>query len=288
MKKVLRSPVVTGLMFLAAIALLVTGSFGTTQAALQYRSQDHESTYVLKHIGVALLENEGQIAHRTYGDKAESGFTDVQNGSITLNELNNDKQVKIGKQYPCIIQAENTGTIDQYVRVIIRKYWVKTASDPGGQGYFKTDGKIVNGEKVADPAVIGVTKITDDIYDPDYILLNVNKGDSTNTYDSTAWYKDESFSKECDVYYYKGILEPEKTTAPLFNYLAISNEISKYKMVNVSTDGYTTIYTYAFDGYGFVIEAEVDAIQTHHARAAMISAWGTSAEVMNQIGIPTE
>ena len=57
MKKFLRSPVVTGLMFLVAIALLVTGSFGTTQAALQYRSQDHESTYVLKHIGVALLEN---------------------------------------------------------------------------------------------------------------------------------------------------------------------------------------------------------------------------------------
>ena len=294
MKKFLRSPVVTGLMFLVAIALLVTGSFGTTQAALQYRSQDHESTYVLKHIGVALLENGGQIAHRTYGDKAESGFTDVQNGSIVLNNLQSendpepDKQVKIGKKYPCIIQAENTGSIDQYVRVIIRKYWVKTASNPGGQGYFKTDGKIVNGEKEADPAVISFTKITDDIYNPDYILLTADKGDNRNTYNTTNWYKDESFSQECDVYYYKGILKEKETTESLFNYLAISNEISKYKMVNVTTEGSTTTYTYAFDGYGFVIEAEVDAIQTHHARAAMISAWGTSADVMNKIGIPTE
>ena len=275
MKKFFRSPVVTGLLFLAAIALLVTGSFGTTRAALQIISQDHESTYVLKHIGVTLRENGIPIAYRNYGSKVESGFTEQQNGNIILDNLGSDKQVKIGKQYPCVITAQNTGTIDQYVRVIIRKYWVNNVSDPGGKGWFKFNSTTQ-------------TKITDDIYDPDYILLNFNEGDSTNTYNTTDWYKDNSFSKECDVYYYKGILEPDKATSPLSNYLAISNEISKYKAVNVSTDGNTTIYTYAFDGYGFVIEAEVDAIQTHHARAAMTSAWGTSADVLNQIGIPSE
>ena len=275
MKKFLRSPVVTGLMFLLAIALLVTGSIGSTQAALQIRSQNHISTYALKHIGVTLRENGKRIAFRNYGSQAASGFTEQQNGNIVLSNLGSDKEVKVGKQYPCAITAQNTGTIDQYVRVTIRKYWVKDVSDPGGKGWFKFN----SGSQ---------TKITDDIYNPDYILLTSNAGDITSTYNTTNWYRDDSFSKECDVYYHKGILKPNETTEPLFNYLAISNEISKYKTVNVSTDGNTTIYTYAFDGYGFVVEAEVDAVQTHHARAAMISAWGTSADVMNQIGIPTE
>ena len=277
MKKFLRSPVVTGLMFLIALALLVTGSIGTTQAALQIRSENHVSTYALKHIGVTLRENGNAIAYRNYGSKAASGFTEVQNGNIVLSNLGSDKQVKVGKQYPCAITAQNTGTIDQYVRVTIRKYWVKDVGDPGGKGWFKFN----SGSQ---------TKITDDIYNPAYILLNVNAGDAINNYNETNWYRGDSPSKECEVYYYKGILKPNETTAPLFNYLAISNDISMYKdkIVKVTTEGNTTIYTYAFDGYGFVIEAEVDAVQTHHARAAMISAWGTDVNVMNQIGLPNE
>lgn len=279
MKKILKSPVVTGLMFLMALALLVTGSIGTTQAALQIRSQDHVSTYALRHIGVTLRENGNAIAYRNYGSKAASGFTEVQNGNIVLNNLKSetgeDEEVRIGKQYSCAITAQNTGTIDQYVRVTIRKYWVKDVSNPGGKGWFKFN----SGTQ---------TKITDDIFNPDYIILSANKGDVTNTYNTADWYCGDTPSKECQVFYYKGILKPNETTTPLFNYLAISNEISKYKLENVSTDGNTTIYTYAFDGYGFVIEAEVDAVQTHHARAAMTSAWGTNIAVMNQIGLPTE
>ena len=270
MKKILRSPVITGLLFLLAAVLLFAGTVGGTQAALSVKSKNYYSAFNLEHIGVTLYENGKAIAYRNYGSKAASGFTEKQDGNLVLNNLGDDKEVKIGKQYPCAITTQNTGTIDQYVRVTIRKYWVKDVSDPGGKGWFKFNKNTQ-------------TKITDDIFDPDYIVLSY-KGDEYNT---ANWYRDDiaPFSKECDVYYYKGVVSPKGTTAPLFDSLSISNEISKYKMANVSTDGNTTIYTYAFDGYGFVIEAEVDAVQTHHAWTAMTSAWGTSADIMTGIGI---
>ena len=53
-------------------------------------------------------------------------------------------------------------------------------------------------------------------------------------------------------------------------------------------EGKKTVYTYAYDGYGFVVRAEVDAVQTHHAKAAMTSAWGTSSAVMTAMGVPSE
>ena len=270
MKKIFRSRVMTGFLFLLAAVLLFAGTLGTTQAALTIRSNDYLSAFDLDHIGVRLLENGKEIAFRTYGSTAASGFTEKQNGNIILDNLGSDAEVKIGKQYPCAITTQNTGTIDQYVRVTIRKYWVKDVSDPGGKGWFKFDSKTN-------------TKITDDVYNPDYILLSY-KG---NDYNDANWYKDDSFSRECEVYYYKGTVAPDGLTAPLFDSLAIDNQITAYKLANVQSDGKTTIWTYAFDGYGFVIEAEVDAVQTHHARAAITSAWGTSAAIMNQIGVPT-
>ena len=50
-----------------------------------------------------------------------------------------------------------------------------------------------------------------------------------------------------------------------------------------------TTYTYAYDGYGFVVQAETDAVQTHHARAAIRSAWGLQSDAMaSQMKIPAE
>ena len=43
MKKIRRSPVVTGLLFLMAVVLLFAGSVGGTQAALQVFSDDYYS-----------------------------------------------------------------------------------------------------------------------------------------------------------------------------------------------------------------------------------------------------
>ena len=37
--------------------------------------------------------------------------------------------------------------------------------------------------------------------------------------------------------------------------------------------------TYDYDGASFVVEAEVDAVQTHNAQSAIKSAWGVDVEV---------
>ena len=39
------------------------------------------------------------------------------------------------------------------------------------------------------------------------------------------------------------------------------------------------MYDYAYDGYKFVVEAEVNAVQTHNAKEAIKSAWGVDVEL---------
>ena len=49
---------------------------------------------------------------------------------------------------------------------------------------------------------------------------------------------------------------------------------------STDADGWTTVRTvYDYDGASFVVEAEVDAVQTHNARDAIKSAWGVDVEV---------
>ena len=53
-----------------------------------------------------------------------------------------------------------------------------------------------------------------------------------------------------------------------------------YETVTTDENGYTTItYEYAYDGYSFSLEAEVDAVQTHNAADAIKSAWGVDVAV---------
>ncbi len=54
----------------------------------------------------------------------------------------------------------------------------------------------------------------------------------------------------------------------------------KYMTAEESKDestGVTTItYTYTYDGYAFIIKADVQAIQTHNANDAIHSQWGVT------------
>ena len=271
MKKFWRSTAMTVLLFLVAAGLLSVGVVGGTQAALQVYSGNYYSAIDMDHIGVTLLENSTPIAWRNYGTTAGAGFSE-QAGQITLDALAGDKEMMIGKGYPCEIAVRNTGTIDEYVRVTIRKYWVKNVTAAEANGSFRFDSE-------------ANTKITDDIYNPDYIQLTYQSGSTAAAYNSTDWVMDDAYSSECEVYYYKGILAEGATTNPLFTNLAISDVVSSFKLANVSEDGSKTIWTYAFEGYGFVVEAEVDAVQTHHARDAINSAWGTNSGIVTQMGV---
>lgn len=260
MKKLSRSPVVTGLMFMLAVVLLFAGTVGGTQAALQVYSSDYLSAFDLDHIGVTLLENNIPVAYRNYGTTAAAGFTDDLDGDLVMNSLGTDSELKIGKDYDFEIKARNTGTIDQYVRVTIYKSWVIPPSSTGPKGWF-------HGENS--------TKIRDDQYDLDNIELFYKNNGAELAYNTTNWIKDpdkNSDTPERDIYYYKGTLIPEEETEALLTTLRISPKVAVTPVV--TTVGNTTYYTYAYDGLAFVVKAEVDAIQTHNYEKAIRSAWG--------------
>ena len=275
MKKIRRSPVVAGLLFLLAVVLLFAGSVGGTQAALQIYSSDYISAFELDHIGITLYENGTPVSFRNYGDAAASGFTEKQDGDLVLKTLEDDPSFQIGRKYPFVITCKNTGTIDHYLRVTVYKYWVQVGKDEefGLKGWFH--GLSSNTKKLLD-----VEK-----HSPATIHLGYNGSEG---YNSSAWAKDpDSSTAERDVYYYTGILPVGGETAPLFDTLWVDSSVAK--SVITETVGSLTTYTYAYDGYGFVVQAEADAVQTHNARAAIRSAWGLQSDAMtSQMNIPAE
>lgn len=275
MKKIRRSPVVAGLLFLLAVVLLFAGSVGGTQAALQIYSSDYISAFELDHIGITLYENGTPVSFRNYGDAAASGFTEKQDGDLVLKTLEDDPSFQIGRKYPFVITCKNTGTIDHYLRVTVYKYWVQVGKDEefGLKGWFH--GLSSNTKKLLD----------EEKHNPATIHLGYNGSEG---YNSSAWAKDpDSSTAERDVYYYTGILPVGGETAPLFDTLWVDSSVAK--SVITETVGSLTTYTYAYDGYGFVVQAEADAVQTHNARAAIRSAWGLQSDAMtSQMNIPAE
>ena len=275
MKKIRRSPVVAGLLFLLAVVLLFAGSVGGTQAALQIYSSDYISAFELDHIGITLYENGTPVSFRNYGDAAASGFTEKQDGDLVLKTLEDDPSFQIGRKYPFVITCKNTGTIDHYLRVTVYKYWVQVGEDEkfGLKGWFH--GLSSNTEKLLDK----------EKHSPATIHLGYNGSEGYNT---SAWAKDpDSSTAERDVYYYTGILPVGGETAPLFDTLWVDSSVAK--SVTTETVGNLTTYTYAYDGYGFVVQAEADAVQTHNAKAAIRSAWGLQSDAMtSQMNIPAE
>ena len=279
MKKIRRSPVVTGLLFLLAVVLLFAGSVGGTQAALQIFSDDYISAFDLKHIGITLYENGTPVSFRNYGDAAASGFTEEQDGDLVLKNLEDDPSFQIGRKYPFVITCRNTGTIDHYLRVTIHKYWVKVGEKEklGLKGWFHGLSSDT------------VKQLDNDKHNPATIHLGYGGSEG---YNSSAWVKDSnSTTDEREIYYYIGILPVDAETAPLFDTLWIDSSVAKKADVNVETVGDKTVttYTYAYNGYGFVVQAETDAVQTHNAPAAIRSAWGLQSDAMlPQMKVPTE
>lgn len=275
MKKIRRSPVVAGLLFLLAVVLLFAGSVGGTQAALQIYSSDYISAFELDHIGITLYENGTPVSFRNYGDAAASGFTEKQDGDLVLKTLEDDPSFQIGRKYPFVITCKNTGTIDHYLRVTVYKYWVQVGEGEkfGLKGWFHGLSSDT------------VKQLDNDKHNPATIHLGYNGSEG---YNSSAWAKDpDSSTAERDVYYYTGILPVGGETAPLFDTLWVDSSVAK--SVITETVGSLTTYTYAYDGYGFVVQAEADAVQTHNAKAAIRSAWGLQSDAMtSQMNIPAE
>lgn len=258
-----------GIAVLAAAAVVLLGISSVTgaRAALQYRSEIYASQVEMYDIGVSLLENgeanENIVSHRNYNSRSDNGTWDKTIPGKLLEHMLSDAgetSIQPGKKYPEEILVKNTGTIDEYVRVTIYKYWLDKDGNVT-EGYLGPEE--LEGRKKTQTSAPELT--------PDLIDLHlINESD---------WIKDESASTaERTVLYYAHRLDANAVTQPLSDTFSIDGSIAT--KVNQTTEADGTIRTtYAYDGYSYVLEAKVDAVQDHNAEAAIQSAWGRAVEI---------
>lgn len=244
------SPVVIGILFVVAVGMLLSSSINGTKAALTYYSDTYTSRIQMYDIGVTLLENDQPVSWRNY-NSAGNGTWDEEKGVLLEQMLPEGEELKLGKRYPEELKVRNTGTVNQYVRVSIYKYWLDA------------DGR------------------KDRELSPDLIDLHF-----TNL--GTDWMEDEhARTEERTVLYYNRLLyaEGEGTSeSSLFaDTLTIDENIAKKVTQETKKEGnYTTITTtYDYNGVTFQIEVQVDAVQEHNAEDAAWSAWGKRVTVQD-------
>ena len=236
LKKILLSPATTIVAFALAAGLLLFSSVGGARAALTYFSETYSSRVQMYDIGVTLRENGQDISWRKYGPKADGSWAQYTGVLVGLM-LDEDEKLILGKPYMEELSVRNSGTINQYVRVSIYRYWLDE-----------------NGHKVQSLS-------------PDYINLHfVNLG--------SAWLEDESArTPERTVLYYNSLLNAGEETPLFADKLTIDGAVATLAEYTVLPDG--TVHTvFTYNGARFCLEARVDAVQENNASDAILSAWG--------------
>ena len=245
-KELLKSPAVNITIFVLVVVLLLFSSVGGARAALTYVSEYYSTRVQMYDIGVTLEENGKAVSKRDYNSKS-NGSWDEETGELLTNMLGKDEDLKIGKTYQEELTVKNSGTIDQYVRVSIYRYWLDK-----------------DGNKMQELS-------------PELIDLNL--------VNSSDWVVDKDAStSERTVLYYTKLLKAGKSSSPLSDTLAIDNMIATKvsQTTETNANGLKTITTtYDYDGVTFNLEAKVDAVQDHNAEDAIWSAWGRKVAISN-------
>ncbi len=260
----------------ATVLLFGSGSYVGTKAALTYFSEDYTAGFELDHLQVHLIENGKDVCHdknamtsvhrydngkardtKYRGNLLETnlGYSNPEDdashyGKEAAYKLGTPGKVAPGFTYKEEISAKNGNNVDEYVRLTVKKYWVK-------------DGK------------------KDTRLSPDLIKLTYGDKD----YNSSAWALNKKESTpESQTYYLRKMLPANESSGLLFDSLTIDGSITADENMTVtektSTEGNkkVTVYTYSYDydDYTFYIEADVQAIQTHNVNDAITSLWGVS------------
>ncbi len=165
-----------------------------------------------------------------------------------------DEKLILDKKYDEKLAVKNSGSIDEYVRVTVQHYWADKET----------------GDKLSK-------------LDPSKIQI-----DFTND----GWTEDKSAeTTERNVFYYNSILKKGQTSTDFTDKISISGDIAAIVGQTSQTDdnGLTTITTtYEYDGAQFVLEATVDAVQTHNAKDAIKSAWGVDVNISDDGALSLE
>lgn len=235
------------LVFTIAAVPLVFGSIGSARAALTYYSETYASQVEMHDIGVSLIEN-GTVVQswRDYESSLADGTWNENTGVLLSNMLAEDNgQLKFGKGYQEALSAKNTGNIDEYVRATIYKYWV----DPQGKKTY--------------------------VLSPNLIDINVTP--------VNGWVEDTSArTDERIVLYYTNILPVGQTSPAFTDTLTIKGDVKGNVKVEKNAEGYT-VTTYDYNGYKFILQCDIDAVQTHNAEPAITSAWGKTVNITNGV-----
>ncbi len=245
-KKFITSPAGTMGAFALAVGLLASSSVGGARAALTYYSETYTSRVQMYDIGVTLLENDKEISWRNYDSRKDNGSWLEEKGVLLENMVPEGEKFKIGVWYPEELKVMNSGTINQYVRVSLYKYWLDE-----------------NGEKVQ--------TLTPDLID---LELQTDNG----------WMIDEeSSTDERTILYYNRVLETGETSPAFAGRLKIDQSVTaKVTQTTEKTANGSKIIT-NYDGVQFCIEATVDAVQEHNVEDAVWSAWGRKVTVNDGI-----
>lgn len=235
-----------------AVVLLLGSTLGSTRAALTYYSDNYVAEITVSQIGVTLLENDEKVISRDYNDNQWNESTNregegVAGGALLRNMLPEGEKLALNKEYPERLAVLNSGSIDEYVRVRVYRYWMKEE----------------NGTKKK------VTTLA-----PSLIDLNFVNEDCWVVRPSDA----EEGERECVELYYKGILPAGSMTELFADTIRIDGSLSSE--AKVETKGNTITTTYKYDGVEFHVDVEVDAVQTHNAQDAIKSAWGIDASAL--------
>lgn len=240
----------TIVLFGMAGVLLVLSTVGSTRAALIYNDDNaYRIQIAASYIGVGLKENGEVVSYRSYDRNNQA----VEESKPLLSGIEaevKEEGFKPGKNYAETLSVTNAGEIDGYVRVIIYKSW----KDKEGN--------------------------SNTVLSPELICLEADGADHNgwvkDTKASGSGSENGDYRERIVLYYTKPIASGEET--PSFNEtLSINPEVMKVFSQNRTGNQITT--SYAYDGYSFNLEVEVDAVQTHNAREAIKSAWGVDMNI---------
>ena len=237
-----RTPVVTTAALILAIGLLAVSGIGTARAALGDTTRDEIYTLETKDIGITLMEN-------------GKGRTTLLNDMLSQT----GNKLVLNNEYDEKLSVGNSGTIDEYVRVTIRRYWLDK-----------------NNEKLTD-------------LKPSLIHMSLGEKDLDDAgFSANGWVKDDDAStEERIVLYYSSLVPKNGGESALFaDTLRIDNSLATFVKQTPSADGKTFITEYKYDGVKFCLEVTADGVQDHNAvftnsdgdtDGAIKSAWGVDA-----------
>ena len=222
-----------------ALGLFTAGAAGNVRAALTYYSDNYDMDIEVPDIGVTLEENGKDVAWRDY----LSGTSETSGSRPLLSWAGSD--FRPGQYYDERLTVRNSGDVDSYVKVEVRKYW--------------TDG---SGKKIMDLT-------------PGQISLDLG-------HDFGWWFDEEASTSERSVYYYTEMLEPGERTHDLSSEIMMAADVLEKcteTVVKKDGNGQTITVEYAYDGVRMCLEADVYAVQAHNAEDSVKSAWGKTVDV---------